>query len=39
MATIAEDVLSFLRGAGARSGHTERTYRSALEHFMAFLAT
>ena len=35
--TIAEDVLSFLRGAGARSGHTERAYRSSLEHFMAFL--
>jgi len=37
--TIAEDVLVFLRSAGARSGHTERTYRSALEHFLAYLAT
>ncbi len=35
--TIAEDVLAFLRGAGANSGNTERTYRSALKLFVGFL--
>jgi integrase/recombinase XerC len=37
--TIAGSIESFLRVAGARSEHTAKTYRAALGHFLAFLAT
>jgi site-specific recombinase XerD len=37
--SIAGSIEAFLRLAGARSEHTARTYRAALGHFLAFLAT
>jgi integrase/recombinase XerC len=38
-ATIADNIAAFVRESGVRSEHTARTYRAALGHFLAFLAT
>jgi site-specific recombinase XerD len=37
--TIADSIATFVRESGVRSENTARTYRAALGHFLAFLAT